>query len=399
MNTRYFDQEKIDYSIDKKIVIEKSKDWSFTSPILSKISKEKIADIVVFPKDEDEVIKIVEYAIEEHIPIIPRGSGYGTVGGLIPIKGGIILDMSKLSSVVEEDEEEITVYAGTPFYDKGFLFNPRVYPTIYQKASIGGYFCGGSWGIGSFMFGPNWDQVTEVTMVNPRGKLVKLKGGDTKIAAHAEGTTGIVTRLKVLKFTENDYIPQLFLFDRLHDAIKFIEKLYEDLPLIYHITLRSPEITHLTKDITGFDTNKWAVLVVSKDIIEGYIDGSPLWSKRNVFFAGVYTNLVLKEKREIYYTQYHIEIDKLEEMIKKVRESQDVIIESEFANDRKGHTYFMVYNEPAFFKVQEILGATTFNLHSLYINNRLDKAHLQRILMYKKMYDKEDLFNPGKIKV
>ncbi|BFH74005.1 hypothetical protein SJAV_19490 [Sulfurisphaera javensis] len=233
----YFEKEGILYTTEYEIVKEKSKDWSFTSPILRKINK--VADAVVFPRSEEDIIKIVEFAIENHIPLIPRGSGYGTVGGLIPLKGGIIVDMSGLSGIIEEDEDTITVYSGTKFYEKGkLIFNPRVYPTIYQKASIGGYFSGGSWGIGSFMFGPNWDQVVEIKMVNPRAKIISLKGGDIKIAAHAEGTTGIVTRLKILKLNES-FIPQLLLFDTFSEAIKFIQKIYDTLPEVYHITLRS----------------------------------------------------------------------------------------------------------------------------------------------------------------
>ncbi|MFP3202715.1 MAG: FAD-binding protein [Sulfolobus sp.] len=139
--------------------------------------------------------------------------------------------MSKMYHI-KEHEDYVEAEAGAKF-----TFNARVYPTIYQKTTVGGYFCGGSWGIGSYEYGPNWDQVIEVTMVNPKGKLVTLKGGDIKIAAHAEGTTGIVTRLKVLKREYINDVSKLFLFDTYQDAIKFIQKIYEDEIPLYHITL------------------------------------------------------------------------------------------------------------------------------------------------------------------
>ncbi|MFP3202716.1 MAG: FAD-binding protein [Sulfolobus sp.] len=41
---------------------------------------------MAFPKNEEEVISIVEFALQMHVPLIPRGAGYGTVGGLIPLK-------------------------------------------------------------------------------------------------------------------------------------------------------------------------------------------------------------------------------------------------------------------------------------------------------------------------
>ncbi|NON62296.1 FAD-binding oxidoreductase [Acidianus sp. RZ1] len=395
MLANLLEKEGIRYSVEGKVLAEKSKDWSFTSPILQRYIKN--CDIVTFPRNEEEVIKIVEIAKEIHFPLIPRGAGYGTVGGLIPLKGGIIVDLGDLSGVIEEDDESITLYAGTPFFKDGkFTFNPRVYPTIYQKSSVGGYFSGGSWGIGSFMFGPNWDQVVEVTMVNPQGKVAKLRGGDIRVAAHAEGTTGIVTKLRVLKLKYKE-IPRLYIFDNIDEAIGFVKRIYEEAFPAYHVTLRSPEISQLTKGITGLDLDKWSVLVVSEDEFDSNgLDGSPLWNKRNVFFAGVYANVAVKTK--VFYSQYHINISEIVDSIRKVKEKfPQTVIEAEFANDWKGHTYFMVFDESSFYEVNRIMGSTTFDLHSIKINNRLEKSHLQRIRMYKRMYDKEDLFNPGKL--
>ena len=389
----YLYKEGIEVTQDPKVVEEKSRDWSFVSPFLSKYTSLK-ADAVAFPKNEEEVITIVELAIQLHVPIIPRGAGYGTVGGIIPLKGGLIVDMSKMDRIIDRGDY-VEAEAGAKFN-----FNARVYPTIYQKATVGGYFCGGSWGIGSYMYGPNWDQVIEVTMVNPKGKLVKLRGGDIKIAAHAEGTTGIVTRLKILKRETNRDVSKLFLFETHEEAVKFVEKLYEEKIPLYHITLRSPEMAKLTEKSTGFSTDKWQVLVVyPEDIdikLDGGIDGSILWSKRNLFFASVYvtSHMILKD---IYYNQYHIPIEELSDWISKARELNP-IIESEFSSDWKGHTYFIVNGREKFDKLIELFHESTFNLHSIYINDRLPREHVSKIVNYKRAYDKEDLFNPGKVR-
>lgn len=389
----YLIKRGIEVSQDPKIIEEKSKDWSFVSPLLSKYTSLK-ADAVAFPKNEEEVISIVEFALQMHVPLIPRGAGYGTVGGLIPLKGGLIVDMSKMNHI-KEHEDYVEAEAGAKF-----TFNARVYPTIYQKTTVGGYFCGGSWGIGSYEYGPNWDQVIEVTMVNPKGKLVTLKGGDIKIAAHAEGTTGIVTRLKILKREYTNDVSKLFLFDTYQDAIKFIQKIYEDEIPLYHITLRSPEIAKLTEKSTEFSTDKWQVLIAypeNREIkLEGGYDGTLLWGRRNLFFAAVYvtSNMLMKG---IYYNQYHIPIEELSEWITKTREINP-IIESEFANDWKGHTYFIVQGGERFNKLLELFSESSFNLHSIYINDRLPREHVSKIVNYKKAYDKEDLFNPGKVK-
>ncbi|MFP3203321.1 MAG: FAD-binding oxidoreductase [Sulfolobus sp.] len=371
---------------------DQSKDWSFVSPVLSKIPRKR-AEVVAYPTTEEDVIKIVEKAIEDHVPIIPKGAGYGTVGGLIPLReGSIVIDMSRMNSLTE-DEEFIYAEAGARFNE-----DFRVYPTIWQKATVGGYFCGGSWGIGSYEYGVNWDQVVEVRMINPKGKVVTLKGGDVKIAAHAEGTTGIVTKLKILRKPKREEISKIVEFDDLGKGIKFIQRLYDETFPAYHITLRSPEMAKLTEKLTGFSTDKWhALIVYDKNLgnIEGK-DGSALWNKRNLFFAGVYVNTYLSKGGGVYYTQYHIPLEEFESKIIKVKELSP-IIEAEFASDRKAHTYFLFYDEDKFYTVNRILGTSTFDLHSVTINSRLSRDHLQRIIWYKKSYDKEDLFNPGKV--
>jgi FAD/FMN-containing dehydrogenase len=384
-------KEKIEFKDDPKTLQTASRDWSFVSPVLSKIPRREV-ELVIYPKSEEEVVKVVEKALEEHIPLIPRGGGYGTVGGLIPIRGGIIVDMTMMNSISEDDE---FIYA-----DAGAKFsgNFRVYPTIWQKATVGGYFCGGSWGIGSYEYGTNWDQVVEVRMVDPRGKIVTLRGGDIKIAAHAEGTTGIVTKLKILRKPEREEVAKIIQFDSLTQAAKFIGKMYDEAFPAYHMTLRSPQMAKITEKLTGFSTDKWHLLVVydrSLGEIEGQ-NGSVLWNKRHLFFAGVYVNTYMAKGGGVYYSQYHIPIEEFEEKVTKVIEFNP-IIEAELANDRKAHTYFLFYDEDKFYTINRILGVSSFNLHSISINGRLQAEHLQRIKWYKRAYDKEDLFNPGKV--
>ena len=364
-----FKKTGVEYSTDLKERIAKSRD------LTKFIESAPIADLVAYPKSVEDVIKIVEFAREEHIPIVPRGSGHGSVGGVIPLKGGIIVDMTKMNKKLQEDEETVTLEAGSPIN-----FPARVYPTLWKIVTIGGNFCGGSWGIGSYMYGPNWDQVIEVRMVNPRGKLVTLKGGDTRIAAHAEGTTGIVVSLKVLKKPNYKEVPRLYLFDKLSDAVKLIKKIYEEAIPIYHLLLRAP-----SKEI-----DKWNLLVVyfselldDKELPPNYVDGSVLWENRDMFFAGMY----LKHFNEMYYSTVHVSLDEMENVIENYRNEY---IEVEFANDGLAHIDVMSKRPIKF-------PNSPFRVDDIRINSRLKKDHLQKIINYKRMYDKEDLFNPGKL--
>ena len=132
MLKEFLKKEGIVYSDDEEVIRKESMDMSFMSIFLLPYINKK-SDIVVYPKSEEEVIKVVEKAIEEHIPIVPRGGGMNNIGGVIPLKGGIILDMRLMNKITIEDETVIAE-AGAKYYDNGkFNFNPRVYPSSFDR--------------------------------------------------------------------------------------------------------------------------------------------------------------------------------------------------------------------------------------------------------------------------
>ncbi|WP_141706363.1 FAD-binding oxidoreductase, partial [Methanosarcina sp. A14] len=66
-------------------------------------------DYVVRPKSTDEVSRIVRLAYENEIPVTARGAGTGLAGGAVPVKGGIVLDMSGMNRILEIDINNIQV--------------------------------------------------------------------------------------------------------------------------------------------------------------------------------------------------------------------------------------------------------------------------------------------------
>ncbi|MCI2415611.1 MAG: FAD-binding protein [Candidatus Aramenus sp.] len=390
---------EVEVTADPKVVAEKSRDFSHTSPFLLDLLSSHRADAVAFPRNEEEVVKVVEFALEEHVPLVPRAGGKNNVGGVIPLKGGLIVDLSRLSSLYV-GEGEVTAEASAPFAKEGeMLFSPRVYPSTFNEgATVGGFFSGGSGGIGEFKYGRNWDYVTEVRMVNPKGKVVTLRGGDVKVAAHAEGTTGIVTRLKVLT-RENVDDPVYVEFDALKEALKFVDSLYDEYS-VYHVTLRSPQMSRLSENITSVKTEKWNLLVVCEEEcpVSGNREaGRRLWEKRFLFFGGTITTAMGVTKRRIYYLTKDIPLEEALEKLNKVSEVT-MIADVEFDIRRIAHPFILADTPEAYFKAWQIVGGTNFNLNSVYINDRLPSDHLRKIIWYKKAYDKEDLFNPGKLR-
>jgi FAD/FMN-containing dehydrogenase len=58
-------------------------------------------DYVVAPKTTEEVQKIVQLANREKIPVVPMGNGMSLTGLVIPLKGGIVLDMKRMNKILE----------------------------------------------------------------------------------------------------------------------------------------------------------------------------------------------------------------------------------------------------------------------------------------------------------
>ncbi|MUN29119.1 FAD-binding oxidoreductase [Sulfuracidifex metallicus] len=388
---------------DPKVVAEKSRDFSHTSPFLLEKMKKHKADVVVLPQSEEDVLKVVELALEEHIPLVPRAGGRNNVGGVIPLKGGIIVDLSYLTSL-SVDNNEVIAGAGSLFSQEGkLLFSPRVYPSTFSEgATVGGFFSGGSGGIGEFKYGRNWDHVLEVRMVNPRGKMTTLRGGDVKVAAHAEGTTGIVTRLRLMTRKNDNDVPIMLEFDSLKESLNFVESLFDGDYPIYHVTLRSPQMSKLSENITGVSTNKWNLMVVCEGEcpFHGNLKaGAKVWEKRFLFFGGTITTAMGAYKRRMYYMVKDIPLEETLEKLTKVSETDAMIADVEFDVGRSSHPFVLTDSPSTYKQVGEILGGTNFDLNSIRINDRLKPDHLHRIMWYKRAYDKEDLFNPGKVEI
>ncbi|MFN2359136.1 MAG: FAD-binding oxidoreductase, partial [Desulfotignum sp.] len=54
---------------------------------------------VVRPDNTEQVQKLMVYANEALIPVIPRGGGSGMCGQTVPIYGGIMLDMKHMNRI------------------------------------------------------------------------------------------------------------------------------------------------------------------------------------------------------------------------------------------------------------------------------------------------------------
>ncbi|HYZ17951.1 MAG TPA: FAD-binding protein, partial [Gaiellaceae bacterium] len=57
------------------------------------------ADAVALPSSADEVARVVAWCYEHDVPVVPRGGGTGYAAGAVPLDGGIVLSLERLTTL------------------------------------------------------------------------------------------------------------------------------------------------------------------------------------------------------------------------------------------------------------------------------------------------------------
>jgi FAD/FMN-containing dehydrogenase/ferredoxin len=162
----------------------------------------RVADGVVRVVDADEVVELLNYARAKRIPLVPRGKGTSGYGGAVPIRGGVVVDLSALKGIVGCDAQQltVTVRAGTTWKEledslaaEGLSL--RLYPTSAPGSTVGGWLAQGGAGLGSHAYGWFADNVCSARLVTGRGEVKEFHRKDLEGVADAEGTTGIITEV------------------------------------------------------------------------------------------------------------------------------------------------------------------------------------------------------------
>ena len=167
------------------------------------------ADAVCVPSDAEQVAAIVAWCYERGVPIVPRGGGTGYTGGAVPVEGGVVVSLERLSHVRSFDPLlwRIEVEAGVPTADlqrtareSGLSFPPD--PGAAEQSQIGGNIATNAGGPHAFKYGVTGTWVTGLEAVLPPGEIVSVGGAIRKDVAGydlksvligSEGTLGIVT--------------------------------------------------------------------------------------------------------------------------------------------------------------------------------------------------------------
>ena len=207
-----------------------SKDYYYFSPVLAEQLADKEGDLVVRPKNEDEVLRVAKACVEAKVPLTVRGAGTGNYGQAIPLAGGIVLDLSAMNAVKWVKPGIACVEAGAKLAAIDRMTRPqgweiRMAPSTYRTATMGGFIGGGSGGIGSVMYGQLADrgnlQAVRVVTMEDTPRVIELRGDEVQQVNHAYGTNGIITELEIPLAPAYPWTEVIVTFDSFMAAARF----------------------------------------------------------------------------------------------------------------------------------------------------------------------------------
>lgn len=220
-------EERVLVSSDQ--VDKLSKDYYWYSPVLEPLLRDKRAEAVAVPESEEQVSQLLAVAFRCGIPVTTRGAGTGNYGQAVPLEGGLVLDLSGLDRVLEFGEDYVRVQAGArlgalekKLRERGQEL--RIYPSTFMKATVGGFVCGGSGGIGSITWGNLWDgnvlEAVAYTMEETPRRLV-IQDSGLRAYIHNYGTSGILTELKIPVSSKTEWRQTVAQFDDFESCVRF----------------------------------------------------------------------------------------------------------------------------------------------------------------------------------
>lgn len=179
-----------------------SHDVGVMPKLIKPIIGNTVAAAIAQVSSEQELVELVRWANTNKVPLVPRGKATSGYGGVLPVHGGVTVDMHRMRRILEIDPTAMIVRV-RPSVIWGELEKElakqglalRTYPSSAPSSTVGGWLAQGGVGYGCFEYGAFRDNVISARVVLPNGEVRTFEGADLNLISDAEGTTGFITEV------------------------------------------------------------------------------------------------------------------------------------------------------------------------------------------------------------
>ncbi len=272
---------------------------------------------VVQVKDVNEVSAVLKLANKYRVPVCPRGQGTSLSGGPLPVKGGIVMDLSQWKQKLKIDPDDLVAIVSpgvlTSDINKaaekyGLMYPPD--PSSSHVSTIGGNLAENSGGPKGLKYGVTKDYVLGLEVVTPEGEIIRTGGQTiknvtgydlTKLIVGSEGTLGVITEA-ILKLIPKPPATQTMMavFDDLVISGKAISKVLTSgiLPAKIELMDQSSIIAVENYRPIGLPVDAEAILLIELDGHEETLKKEMEETNRIVREVGARETVVARSREE-----------------------------------------------------------------------------------------------------
>jgi glycolate oxidase len=254
--------------------------------------EKSVPDVVVLPRNRDEVVALVKLCAGEGIPFVPRGAGTSLAGGTVPVGGGVMITLTRMNRILEVDlrnryaiVEPGVVNAWVTARLKGTGFHYAPDPSSQGACTIGGNVATNSGGPHTLKYGVTVNHVLGAEFILPDGEVIQF-GGPAEdnpgldlvgLVVGNEGTFGICTKVWIrITPDPQGYRTLLGVFETADDASKTISDIIAAGIVPAALEMMDQLIVRAIEDAFhfGFPLDAGAVLIMEVDGIEAGLDAA-----------------------------------------------------------------------------------------------------------------------------
>lgn len=197
-------------------------------------------DVVLFPRDTEAAARIVSFAAERRLPVVPVGARSGVCGGVLPTRRDTLaIDTRRMVHVSRDPDDPLVVHVGAGLLgveleallqEQGYTLGH--FPASIGCSSVGGWVATRSGGQSSSRYGKFEDMIVGLECVLGTGEVVRprrpAQGVDwIELFAGGEGALGLVTEasLRIWPAPEAT-IPRSFQFPRVGVGLEALREIF-----------------------------------------------------------------------------------------------------------------------------------------------------------------------------